>query len=157
MRRADGRTVIIILYPHSRMNVSWLPTIGMGYDIECHIGSDISNNGRWRKDSGFDVQIQGASPAHIQGVPIKLALPALSKKRTCILSIDGTHKGKHFRNKPLYLYNCQFRICIVRKMYESTMVLRTCPFSFTVLIYHFVSFLKEKMKLYVISSVNINH
>ena len=78
-RRAGGRTVIIILYPHSRMNVSWLPTIGMGYDIECHIGSDISNNGRWRKDSGFDVQIQGASPAHIQGVPIKLALPALSK------------------------------------------------------------------------------
>ena len=77
--RTDGWTVIIILYPHSRMNVSWLPTIGMGYDIECHIGSDISNNGRWRKDSGFDVQIQGASPAHIQGVPIKLALKALSK------------------------------------------------------------------------------
>ena len=47
----------------------------MGYDIECHIGSDISNNGRWRKDSGFDVQIQAALTAikHIvQGVPFKL-------------------------------------------------------------------------------------
>ena len=54
--RKPKREVIIIprpAFPHECVLIAYHRETT--YDIECHIGSDLSNNGRWRKDSGFDV------------------------------------------------------------------------------------------------------
>ena len=56
IRNRSKREVIIIprpAFPHECVLIAYHRETT--YDIECHIGSDLSNNGRWRKDSGFDV------------------------------------------------------------------------------------------------------
>ena len=63
-KQRAGNNNPIPAFPHECVLIAyhWETT----YDIECHIGSDISNNGRWRKDSGFDVQIHTLAHSAIE-------------------------------------------------------------------------------------------